>query len=197
MRIAGLVIAGGAGTRMGGETPKPLIEIGGRSCLDRALGVLGTGCDILLVGASGPAFARPGVTLVPDRRPERLGPLAAIEAAHRHLEGTGATHLVTVPGDTPFLPHALVRRLTEGEPGVARVARFGDRLHPTVALWPLERLSVLESRLDDPASRRSLMALLDQIGFEPVDFPPSPDAPDSDPFFNLNTPEDLAAARGL
>ena len=183
---------------MGGELVKPLIEIGGRSCLDRALAILGGRCHPLLIG--GPddgTLACPAAVVVPDLRRERLGPLAALEAAHAHLAGTAITHLVTVPGDTPFLPNDLVARLSAADPRTASIARFRGRLHPTVALWPLADLAGLGARLDRQDTNRSLMGFLETIGFEAVDFPQADDAPDGDPFFNLNTPQDLETARSF
>ena len=117
-----------------------------------------------------------------------LGPLGGIEAALAWL----ATHcpqtpwLVSVPVDCPFLPPDLVDRLQAA--GRSACATSGGRDHPTVALWHVTQLEPL--RLTLHHGRRGVAAFLDACEAARVDWPALP----VDPFFNVNTPEDLAAA---
>lgn len=198
MGVAGLVLAGGRGTRLGGSVPKPLVDIAGTTPFAIAVERLSRACDKILVSANEPAAYRGfGLTVLPDLREGRLGPLAALEAAHHALSQTARppTHLVCLPGDTPFLPNDVASRLIEGAGSLVRIAAFEDRTHPTVAIWPLAALGRVAGELDRADSNRSLMGLLRRLSFETLAFERDEAAPDGDPFFNVNTQDDLAKAR--
>jgi molybdenum cofactor guanylyltransferase len=199
-RFAAVLLAGGRGARMGGELPKPLISLGGRTLADRALDVVRFHCAPILVSAADAvAFAGLALPVVEDLREGRLGPLAGLEAAARWLAANApdTTHLVSIPGDTPFLPQDLVPRLGVGAEDRVRVARSAAGTHPTVALWPTAALARLGPYLDRPGANLSVRAFLDDCGWEAVPFEADPRAPEGDPFFNVNTPADLAAARSM
>ncbi|MBK5947511.1 molybdenum cofactor guanylyltransferase [Rhodobacter veldkampii DSM 11550] len=184
MKIAGLILAGGQSRRMGAD--KALLRLAGQPLLARVASLLAPQVAVLaLSGGSAPArLAGFGWPVLPD--PPGLagqGPLAGVLAGLDWAVAQGAVALVTVPVDTPFLPADLVTRLTDV--GGAAFAESRGRDHPTVALWPVTARSALVARLD--TGERRLRAALD--GAARVSFAGTPD-----PFFNLNTPEDLASA---
>src|SRR5688572_14972835 len=191
----GLILAGGLARRMGGGD-KARIAIGGKTILDRVLASMTPQCGRLIINANGdPArFADTKLPVVADSIPDFAGPLAGIlagldwAAAH----APDVADLASVPGDCPFLPSDLVQRLTtaraEAKTPLA-CARSGDWRHPVVGLWPVALREDL---------RRALMVEgLHKIeiwtarhGVAIADWPVEP----VDPFFNVNTPEDVAAA---
>lgn len=74
-----IVLAGGRARRLGGRS-KPLLEIDGRTLLDRVLDATSTaGCRHVVV-AGPPELARAGVTVVREEPPFG-GPVAAVAAA--------------------------------------------------------------------------------------------------------------------
>ena len=93
-----------------------------------------------------------------------------------------------LPGDTPFLPSGLAGNLA---PAPSFAARAGVD-HPLVALWPVTAVDALRTMLETPGSR-AVGAFARQIGMRRVEFPAS----GTDPFINVNTPDDLATARAL
>jgi len=141
-----------------------------------------------------------GIPIYPDTRPDRPGPLAGVLAGLKALEQYRGeySHLVTVPGDTPFLPLDLVTRLTaQASAGTVLLAASAGRTHPVVALWPRELAADLEAWLDDPGHRR-VFDFVDRHPQVIVDFPMmETDHGLHDPFFNINTPDDLAQAEAL
>ncbi|WP_019996355.1 molybdenum cofactor guanylyltransferase [Aureimonas ureilytica] len=198
MRTFGALLAGGAASRLGGVA-KPLLLIGGRTMAERALQPLRDRTERLFVSTDRPALFEPlGLLAVEDGRPERLGPLAGLAALHRAIrrETEDPFRLLVVPGDTPFLPDDLgARLLTGAAPGHVRIAASRGRWQPTIALWPGEALAGLGAWLDAEPADRSLRGWIERHPHETVEFPPAPGAPDGDPFFNVNTPDDLARAR--
>ena len=206
MKPAGLILAGGRGTRMGGGVAKPLRILQGRPLIAHVAASMAPICDPLLVNAAEPEdFAFLGLPVIADRRSGFEGPLAGIEAGLAALRdmtakraGAGAAvpaprHLLVAPADTPFLDAAVFGALLSDPGERPVVARFDDRLQPGVALWPLAALDGLTVWLDASGSR-AIRHFLEAVGFDAVTIETRPGAPADDPFFNINTPDDLAFA---
>jgi molybdopterin-guanine dinucleotide biosynthesis protein A len=194
-RTVGLVLAGGLARRMGGGD-KALIRIGGEAILDRVLAVLRGRCDPIILNANGdPArFVRYGLPVIADSVPDFAGPLAGILAgldwAAAHAPGT--EWVVSVPGDCPFLPPDLVERLhaVRAEAGTPLAcARSGEWRHPVVGLWRVDLRDGLRHALT-VEDLRKIEIWTARHGIAIASWPNQP----VDPFFNVNTPDDLAAA---
>jgi len=186
MKTVGVILAGGRSSRMG--TDKALVEIHGVSRLDRAIGRRSPQVDALAINSNVSIADRP-LPILPDATAAFDGPLAGVLASLKWATSLGANHLATVAVDTPFFPLDLVRRLAEIETSGIALARSGGRSHPVFALWPVVVLDPLEAFLEKAETRR-VMTFLKSYGYESVDFLEKP----FDPFFNINTPQDLMAA---
>lgn len=196
--ILGLVLAGGLSRRMGGGD-KPLRMLGDRTILSRVIDALRPQCAGLRLSVNGdPArFAAYDVPVLPDTVSGSAGPLAGILAGLEDAAafGSGGADLVSVPGDTPFLPGDLVDRLraARARTGAAiACAASGGRIHPAVALWPSSLAAVLRHAMTVEGERK-VGRILDRHATVTVDWGIDP----VDPFFNINTPDDLAVAAGL
>lgn len=192
----GLVLAGGLARRMGGGD-KGLIRIGGETILERALARLGPQCAGVIINANGdPArFARFGLPVVADDIEGFAGPLAGILAGLDWLAANAPAidWLASVPGDCPFLPRDLVRRLhaARAAAGVALAcARSGAWRHPVVGLWPVALRADLRHAVVAEGLRKIEMWTA-RHGVGLAEWPAEP----VDPFFNVNTPEDAAQAQ--
>jgi molybdopterin-guanine dinucleotide biosynthesis protein A len=188
-RPAGLALAGGASRRLGGGD-KPLLRIGGQSMLGRVLGVLAAETGAVAISANGDPsrFAVFGLPVLSDGEFAGCGPLAGVLSGLDWAAGLGAEALLTVPGDTPFVPAGLAAALS---PAPA-CAESNGRQHYLVALWPVGLRSILRSLLST-GSQLSVGRFAAEIGMRPVVFPALP----RDPFLNVNTPTELAAARAV
>jgi molybdopterin-guanine dinucleotide biosynthesis protein A len=192
----GLVLAGGLARRMGGGD-KAMIRIGRETILERALARLAPQCAGMVINANGdPArFARFGLPVVADDVAGFAGPLAGILAGLDWLAANAPAiaWLASVPGDCPFLPRDLVRRLhaARAAAGVPLAcAKSGDWRHPVVGLWPVGLREDLRRALVDEGLRK-IEAWTARHGVGLADWPAEP----VDPFFNVNTPEDAAQAQ--
>jgi molybdopterin-guanine dinucleotide biosynthesis protein A len=188
-RIAALILAGGGARRLGGLA-KPLLEIGGMPMLARIIATLRADGHLLAISANDePAgFAPFAVPVLPDGEFRGEGPLAGLLAGMDWAAALDAEALLTVPGDTPFIPAGLAAALA---PPPACAASLG-RVHHLVALWPLDCRNDLRRLLATPG-RRDIAGFARAIGMRTVDFAVAT----CDPFFNVNTPEDLARARAI
>jgi len=194
----GLVLAGGLARRMGGGD-KALIRIGSETILQRALARLTPQVSGIVLNANGdPArFATFGLPVVADSVPDFAGPLAGILAG---LDWIAANRpetewMVSVPGDCPFLPRDLVARLhaariTEGKP--LACAHSGDWRHPVVGLWRVALREDLRHAIT-VEDLRKIEVWTARHGVALADWPTEP----VDPFFNVNTPEDVDLATQL
>jgi molybdopterin-guanine dinucleotide biosynthesis protein A len=189
----GVLLAGGLARRMGGGD-KPLVEVAGRPLLDHVIARLGPQVDGLLLNINGdPArFSAWRLAYAPDPIPGNPGPLAGVLAGMEHFAARGMAWVVSVAADTPFIPENLVERLhaVRGPHPIA-VACSGGRTQPTVALYATrlaadlrEALLAGERKIDRWTARHG------EARAEWMDWP-------VDPFFNVNTPEDVAAAEAL
>lgn len=186
------ILAGGAGTRMGGA--KFIRELAGRRLLDHALDIASRwSSDPLVVVAAAEGQAVSGLRAVVDRQ-GIAGPLGGIAAALDQALGTAADRLMILPVDMPFLPEDLLPQLAaalDREPaaGCAIASAGGDR-YPVCSLWRVERLAEALPGYAG-SGERSLRGLVERLGGVAVEW--SGTAACS-AFFNINTAADLAAA---
>jgi molybdopterin-guanine dinucleotide biosynthesis protein A len=194
----GLVLAGGLARRMGGGD-KALIRIGNETILQRTLARLTPQVAGIVLNANGDRarFAEFGLPVVADSVPDFAGPLAGILAGLDWLAANKprTEWMVSVPGDCPFLPRDLVAKLHAARISNGKLlacAHSGDWRHPVAALWHVglrddlrHAITVEDLRKIEVWTARHGVALADWP-IEPVD-----------PFFNVNTPEDVATATRL
>lgn len=194
--LPGLILAGGLSRRMG--TNKALSALGGKALIQHVIERLEPQVSTLALNApSGWADAF-GLPLVPDTKAWHAGPLAGILAGMRHVRrhAPAASHFLTVPADSPFFPDDLLDRLARHlvDEGTIVIAASKGQVHPVFALWPIAIADDLENWLADDENRRirSFLARHPTLG---VSFPPVESATASiDPFFNINTPDELSQA---
>ncbi len=172
---------------MGGGD-KPLLEVGGRTMLARVLEVLTAEAEAVAISANGdPArFAAYGVTVLEDGAHIGRGPLAGVLAGLEWAAEAGATALLSLPGDTPFAPPDLAARLAPA-PACAESA---GRTHHLVALWPVPIRDAL-ARFLAASGPHAAHRFAGSIGMRIVPFT----GWRRDPFANVNTLQDLMAAR--
>lgn len=197
-KTLGLILSGGLSSRMGGGE-KGLLELGGKTLVARAIERLGPQVDGLAISANGSLsiYESYGFPVLEDTLEGRLGPLAGVLAGLTWAEAEGADQLVSAAADTPFFPLDLVDRLTNaaGENPIALAAspdpKRGMSRHPTFGLWPVSLRSDLEAALGD--GLRKVIAWTDPHGCGQAEFDSAP----FDPFFNVNTPDDMEHAKEL
>ncbi|KJS42735.1 MAG: molybdopterin-guanine dinucleotide biosynthesis protein A [Roseovarius sp. BRH_c41] len=204
-RPLGVILAGGQATRMGGGD-KGLLPLDERPILAHVINRLASQVGTMALNANGePArFEAFGLPVLPDPIPGFAGPLVGVLAGLDWAAGQGADIIVTVAADTPFFPTDLVAHLTQtaegmthplvlaatprGDTDTKSMSGSGLIRHPTFGLWPTALRHDLRAALLD-GLRKVVIWTDKHHGREAV----FDDA--LDPFFNVNTPEDLDVAR--
>ena len=195
--IAAVILAGGLARRMGGGD-KGLQAIGGIPILARVIAVLAPQVAALVLNANGDAgrFAGFGLPVVADGIGGFPGPLAGVLAGldWARIHRPDCPWVLTVPSDTPFLPPDLAARLRAAVAQGAELAcaRSAGQVHPVVGLWPVGLADQLRrAMVEDDVRRVNRWTAGYQLAV--VDFAATP----RDPFFNANTPADMAEAERL
>jgi molybdopterin-guanine dinucleotide biosynthesis protein A len=192
----GLVLAGGAGSRLGRE--KGSLDWDGRTLADRAARLLHPICSSVLIsvasGAQNPAPDWPSVT---DASADRKGPLAGIDAA---FAASQDADLLVLACDYPLVDLELLKQLCDQaseDHDLVMPTDPAGRDHPLVAAWsrrmqPIVRRAVAAQRLRvhslfvDCRILRLHPDMLRAQGVEQVERK----------LLNVNRPEDLDASRG-
>ena len=187
--ITGVILAGGAGRRMGG-VDKGLQELDGQPLVERVLVRLAPQVNRVLISANRnrERYAGFGYPVLGDAIPGYAGPLAGLQAALAHAV---TPLLVSAPCDSPFLPADLVARLRAGLEANAAdlaVARAGGRVHRAFCLLRRELRPGLDAFLASGERRVGLWHA--SLKVVEVDFDDEAEA-----FANVNTLEDLGMDR--
>ncbi|SDP93800.1 Molybdopterin-guanine dinucleotide biosynthesis protein A [Actinopolyspora xinjiangensis] len=182
--FAGIVLAGGAGSRLGGRD-KPAIRLAGRSLLDRTLEAASEAESLVVVGPRRPTTRPVRWT---REQPEGSGPVAALSAGLAALPSV-ASLVAVLAADHPWLSRDTLRRLLEAcravpDSGGAMLVDPGDRPQWLVGVWWVEPLrGAVPARPQNVALRDVLNRL------RPLRVPAAPgEASDVD------TPQDLRRA---
>jgi molybdopterin-guanine dinucleotide biosynthesis protein A len=203
----GVVLAGGQATRMGGGD-KGLLTLGSQTLLSQVISRLSPQVSDLVLNANGDPsrFADFGLPVVADSIQGHPGPLAGVLAGLDWAAEQGADMVVSVAADTPFFPcdlvprlqmasegqaHPLVLAATRGDAQTKSKSRSGLIRHPTFGLWPVALRDDLRAALSE--GLKKVVLWTDRHDGREALFPTTP----FDPFFNVNTPEDLAQAEAL
>ena len=197
----GVLVAGGAGSRLALGIPKALVRLGGVTLLERGIAILAPVCDEIVVSAPAALAlplshtcrsARGGCPLHRADDPAgTVGPLAGMVAG---LSRVVFERAIVLGVDLPFMRSAALETLLGRLPGhQAVIPVAGGFPQPLAAAYAPAAGPILASRLaaGERSPTRALEAL-DVLMLEDTDLALLPGGLGS--FFNLNTPDDLAEA---
>lgn len=204
--VTGVILAGGQARRMG-EIHKSLLPLNHQSILDHVITRARPQVQRLLINVNSdtPQFRGYDLPLIKDSIPDYAGPLAGVLAAMEFIhadtgdggggEGSdGSYWLASFPADSPFFPADLVQTLLsaaiKNNADIACATRHGSR-SPLFALWDTHLREDLRQQLEQ--GQRKVAGFQQRHNCVLVPF----DAEERDPFFNINTPDDLQMARSL
>ncbi len=196
--IAGVVLAGGQSRRMGGGD-KCLRELAGRTLLSRIVERVHGQVATLVLNANGDRarFAGFDLPVAADVVEGFAGPLAGVltglEWARTHAPA--CKFVASFACDAPFVPENLVARLAHAlsEQGADMAcAASAGRDHPVFGLWPVGLAGDLRRALVDENIRK-VDVWTARYQLARVEFAVAP----VDPFFNVNRPDDFAAAEAI
>ena len=190
--VTGIVLAGGAGRRMG--APKPLLQLGGKTLIEHVVaGIEPLVSGVIVVTNDAEAMAFLGLPTVGDAEPGR-GPLMGLYSG---LLACPTPYALAVACDAPFLAPALLNALiVRRQPDAMTLPETERGPQPMPGLYPTTIASEIASLLEGGrAAMRDLTATA-QVELLTIDEVRTLD-PDGRSFRDMDTPEDLTAAQAL
>ena len=199
--IPGIILAGGLSSRIGGGD-KGLLMLGETSIIERVIDKILPQVGSLAININGDSSRFPDYKLpiISDSIKGYLGPLSGILAGMEWAFKNGNRYIATVAADTPFLPDDLIKRLhamvksKNLNIGIAasRILSGDDVfIHPTFGIWEVALKDDLRDALANDT--RKIMFWAKKFKLDYYYFDTSDKL--SDPFFNINTPDDLEEAK--
>ncbi|WP_295390546.1 molybdenum cofactor guanylyltransferase MobA [uncultured Thiodictyon sp.] len=184
--ITGVILAGGAARRLGGQD-KGLWPFGGRPLVEWVIAAFAPQVDTLLISANRnlERYAGYGLPVVADLDPGFQGPLAGVRSA---LRAARTDWIVTLPCDGLYPAPDLVERLVQAlrdQGGELAVATDGQRMQPVHALLPLALAADLEAFLGGGERKPTLWYARHRVALADLS-----DRPGC--FININSPQDAA-----
>lgn len=192
--LPAVILAGGRATRMGGGD-KCLRRIGSQRLIDIVIARLTPQVGPMVLNANGAPdrFEDLGLPVVPDSVTGFVGPLAGVLAGMDWAASNGFGAIVSVAADTPFFPANLVARLAEEGPLALAATCEGEKTfrQPTFGIWPTALRDDLHAAL--AGGLRKVVIWTDQHQAGQAVW----HVDGFNPFFNINSPEDIVLAEGM
>jgi molybdopterin-guanine dinucleotide biosynthesis protein A len=196
MKTLGVILAGGLATRMGGGD-KCLLSLDNTPLLRHVIIRITPQVNGLVLNANGDArrFGAFSLPVVADSIDGFVGPLAGVLAGMDYAADYGFDKILVVAADTPFFPTDLADQLSrDAKPiNIARddneIEKFA--LHPTFGLWDVALRDELRASIN--GGMRKVMGFVKQQNWRAVEWKTQ----NHDPFFNVNTPADMAQAESI
>lgn len=173
--IIGLLLAGGKGTRMGGQD-KGLMPWRGQTMAEWVLHALKAVTPTVCISAN--RFLEiyehlaPGHILKDPQHLQGQGPLAGLLTGLKTAHTLGARAVLVCPCDTPGItPDTLSALVTawKTQPDRPAIAEHNDRLHPLHGVYPVAVMGQLEQWL--ASDNRRVMGFAKSVAAVAVDCP--------------------------
>lgn len=189
-RITGIILCGGAGSRLGGRD-KPLEELDSTPLVEHVRRRLlpQVGRIVISCNRNADRYARWGDATVSDHQPG-LGPLAGILAG---MNATTSDYLFICPGDAPFMPDDLVSQLATAlcrHDAEVAIPNDGTRRQPLFMLVLRSLAPALRAYID--GGGRAVHGFIEQRCCVEADL-----ASQADAFVNVNDRADMQAAAAM
>ena len=190
--ILGVVLAGGKSQRFGED--KCQVKLGDKLLIDYILSeIIDEFKEVLLISNNKIKYNNSNkISLVEDLK-KGLGPLGGILTAMKWIKKNNRSYkwISTFPSDTPFFKKKILNNFLEeikGYEGKLFFINSNDTRHNIFGLWSIDLLESLEKDLDNGERKVEMWA--NKIGVKSINMK----FENKDPFFNINTKEDLIKA---
>ena len=191
--ILGVVLAGGKSQRFGED--KCQVKLGDKLLIDYILSeIIDEFKEVLLISNNKIKYINSNkISLVEDTK-KGLGPLGGILTAMKWIKENNKSYkwISTFPSDTPFFKKQILNNFLEeikDYEGKLFFINSNDTRHNIFGLWSIDLLERLEKDLDNGERKVEMWA--NKIGVKSINMK----FENKDPFFNINTKEDLIKAK--
>ena len=195
--ILGAILAGGQSRRMGKD--KLFLELNNKKLIEHTINKVKKYLKelIIITNKKNEFFAKNNLTTVKDCVGGQLGPLVGILTAMKWAKEKTNKYswIATFPCDTPFFPESIIKSFikeSERKDSLILCASSHGRKHNIFGLWSLDLYDKLKNDLVNKKIRK-VQDWTEENKIKNLEFK----FKDYDPFFNINTEEDLLVAKKL
>ena len=195
--ICAVIMTGGKSSRMGGGI-KSFKKFNNKMIFDRIYKILNHQIKNIIINTNSEEkyFKKYNRIIIKDKIRGHLGPLAGIHASLNWINKNmpRVKWLISIPGDTPFIPNDLINRLylkAKKNKKQIVLAKSNSNIHPVIGIWNINLLESLEYNLLSGERKIIVWAKIHNLDFEEFF------EKHYDPFFNINYEEDLIKAEEI
>jgi len=196
-KICAVIMTGGKSSRMGGGI-KTLMQFNKKIIFERILENLQNQINNIIINNNEMSyqFKKYNLPVIEDKIKGYLGPLAGIHASLEWVTKNlkNIEWIVSIPGDTPFIPDNLVEKLYNKAENYKKniiIAKSNEKIHPIVGIWNVSLLQKLEKAILEGERKIIIWAKKNQLDYQEF-------INDRyDPFFNINYNEDIETAKKI
>ena len=194
--ILAVVLAGGKSKRFGED--KNSVKLGSKTLLEHVLSKITKKFEEIVIVSSHPLEIKKtkNITIIPDCLND-LGPLAGVLSSMKWIKKNKKLYewIATFPSDTPFFDTSIIeeyKKKVKLKESNLFFVRSNEKRHNIFGLWSIDLLETLEDDLIKN-NYRKVEEWANKIGVKIIDIKTE----NYDPFFNINTKEDLKIAKNI
>ena len=192
-KILGVVLAGGKSQRFGED--KSQVKLADKLLIDYILSEIQDEFnELLIISNNSIEFQKSEKISVINDFKKDLGPLGGVLSAMKWVKDNNKAYqwISTFPTDTPFFKNKILKDFFKSihpEESKLFFIKSNNTRHNIFGLWSLDLINKLEEDLD--RGERKVEAWANIVGVKTINM----EFEKNDPFFNINTKEDLEKAK--
>jgi molybdopterin-guanine dinucleotide biosynthesis protein A len=194
-KILGVVLAGGKSLRFGED--KSQVKLNNKPLIDHILSEILTEFKELLIVSNNPIKFNKSenISVISDFK-NNLGPLGGVLTAMKWIKDNNKDYqwISTFPTDTPFFKNQILKDFHDKinlKNGKLFFIKSNNTRHNIFGLWSIDLADKLEKDLEN--GDRKVEDWANKVGVNIIDM----QFEKNDPFFNINTKEDLEKAKDI
>jgi molybdopterin-guanine dinucleotide biosynthesis protein A len=194
-KILGVVLAGGKSLRFGED--KSQVKLNNKSLIDHILSEILTEFKELLIVSNNPIEFNKSenISVISDFK-NNLGPLGGVLTAMKWIKDNNKDYqwISTFPTDTPFFKNQILKDFHDKiniKNGKLFFIKSNNTRHNIFGLWSIDLADKLKKDLEN--GDRKVEDWANKVGVNIIDM----QFEKNDPFFNINTKEDLEKAKNI